>query len=453
MSTTWGMDVTAVRRLAAALDDGARLLEDARTQLDARLAGAFGLGPDMDAFRSRWSGELAPSLGRAAATLRDASRGVRGDADAQEAASAPGGGPEDAPRAMGRADPAEHREPRAAPPGAAGWWDAAVDDWLNVGESVDQLWDATGGSVLEGSWPRTSAVVASQLRLWGALGGALATTLTGQATDLFDDGDPSVGDPVVVPRGEVRVPAGVEDLIGGVTDAYGAGDGVVRLTTLDTPSGPRVIVSVPGTQPWDPRAGANPVDLTGNLVSAGGGTSTMTAAVELAMRVAGVPPGAEVLLVGHSQGGLTVAELASDPAIVSRFSVTDVVTFGAPVDGVVVDPRVSVLALQHANDLVPRLDLEGALYVPSPGRPDVPVLPGLPGVVDRTPQHVTVTLPSPGDWWDVAANHAHQGYGASVAASQDLALLAAEERLRERGFLGGSVTGARAVDVVVRRTD
>ncbi|MFC8923719.1 hypothetical protein [Cellulosimicrobium sp. NPDC057127] len=482
-TSMWGMDVAAVRGLGDSLDRAADELETARDQVGARMTLSFGAGPDLDAFRARWSSELAPSLARVCATLRAAAGDVRRDADQQDSASGDGagggagaGGPSAGGGGAGGGGRADHGDgpdrlrdrgeelwdaSGDALDGVGSWWDATSDDWLNVGDAAEQLWDATGGALLDGEWPRTTEVVASQIRTLGAFGGALWTTVTGDEANLFDDGDPYAGDPRAVPTDAnragtppLRVPETLDDLTASVTDAYDAGDGVVRVTTVETADGPRVVVSVPGTQPWNPSAGSNPMDLTGNLVTAGGGTSTMTESVELAMRTAGIPDGAQVMLVGHSQGGMTVADLTSDPDFVSRYGVTHAMTFGSPIDSEHVDPRVSVLEVQHATDVVPRLDMEDGLYVPNPVRPALPVLPGLPSFSDQAgPQHTTVTLPNPGPWYDAATNHSHEEYSASISQSADPALAAYTQELRDSGFLGGTRPSTSAVDVTVGRED
>ncbi|WP_435736296.1 hypothetical protein V5D56_16090 [Cellulosimicrobium sp. PMB13] len=499
------MDVAAVRRLGTDLERAADDLESARDQVGVRMAMSFGFGPDMDEFRGRWSSELAPSLSRVCATLREAAQSVRLDADQQDTASNDGGGSGGGhgsdggargPDGGGRGDgddggggPLDWLRDRGEDlwdaggdaldwlgdrgedlaDGASTWWDATSDDWLNVGDSFGQLWDATGGSILDGRWPRTTEVAASMIMGAGALGGALYTTATGDEANLFDDGDPYAGDPRRVPTGAnpdgvepLRIPDSLDDLTASVTDAYLSGDGSVRVTTIETADGPRVIVSVPGTESWSPGASSNPMDLTGNLVTAGGGSSTMSEAVELAMRNANIPEGAEVMLVGHSQGGMTVADLTSDPDFVSRYNVTNAMTFGSPIDSQQIDPRVSVLELQHQTDVVPRLDMEDSLYVPNlmppgplnPLGPAFPSLPGLPSFSDQTgANHATVTLPNPGPWYDAAGNHSHQAYSSSILQSTDPGLSAYEQQLRQSGFLSGSPGTTSAVDVTVGRRD
>jgi hypothetical protein len=90
------------------------------------------------------------------------------------------------------------------------------------------------------------------------------------------------------------------------------------------------------------------------------------------------------MLVGHSQGGIIASQLAADPDFVSQYNVTNMMTFGTPLDGVPVDPRVQTLALQHTTDPVPRLDLGGLTIdgaVPGPaGSVTEVTLPNDPGV-------------------------------------------------------------------------
>ena len=325
----------------------------------------------------------------------------------------------------------------------------------NVGDAGLQYWDATGGAILDGEWPRTTEVIASSARLAGTIVGAGITvgSLGTYDPKVFDDGDPYADDPRPItqdakgPNGEpaLTVPKDLENLTQGVTDSYKAGDGNIRVTTVDSPEGPRVIVSVPGTENWNPSAGDNPMDLTGNLVTAGGSRSTMSEAVILAMENANIPPGAEVMLVGHSQGGMTVADLASDSGFVSEYNVTNAVTFGSPIDSNHIDPSVSVLEMQHRGDAVPRLDLGDARYSPLPN------VPFLPGGHNETANHTTVTMDNPASWYDPMGNHSHEAYSNSIKDSSDPGLAAYEQQLRDNGFLTNDPSSVTGQDIHVGR--
>lgn len=133
--------------------------------------------------------------------------------------------------------------------------------------------------------------------------------------------------------------------------------GVLRILQVRGDDGVvRYVVEIPGTQAWGPRTDVNPLDLTSNLRLMAGAGSAAQAAVAAAMDGAGIPRDAPVLLVGHSQGGMTAAALAADPAMRARFHLADVVTAGSPVARFDVPDDVHVLSLEHTRDVVPRLD-------------------------------------------------------------------------------------------------
>ncbi|MBE1875562.1 hypothetical protein [Myceligenerans pegani] len=515
----WGQDIEQVRELSGRFAESAGRLEAARHLVDGVVSGFDGWGANVDQMRDLWSGDLAPSLTQAADALRGAGDTAARNADEQEGTTeAYGGSPFAGVTASGSVQ-AESPFAGASATGpiqvddggvfdwfgdrlddvgdgvvrvgdqvsdGAGWVsDRATDlgDWFtdtasdvgswvsetattlgdgygNLGDAGGQLWDATGGSILDGEWPRTTEVIASGVLFGGALIDTSLTTGTAGLVDLnlFDDGEPYAGDPQPVRDDELTVPYGIEDLAGGVKDAYDAGDGTVRVTTIETEDGPRVIVSVPGTEAWSPAAGDNAMDLTGNLVTAGGGTSTMTEAVELAMQNADIPPDAQVMLVGHSQGGMTVADLVSDSDFVSEYNVTNAMVFGSPIDSDHVDPGVNMLEVQHEYDVVPRLDMGDGLF-----NPLAPLVPFPSGTEQAGANHTEVTLDNPGPIYDAGQSHGTGDYDTSLGSSTDPGLLAYEEHLRDSGFLFdpatlpnddaavGNASSTSAVDIGVGR--
>jgi pimeloyl-ACP methyl ester carboxylesterase len=76
------------------------------------------------------------------------------------------------------------------------------------------------------------------------------------------------------------------------------------------------------------------------------------------MHRAGVRPGDDVMLVGHSEGGLVAVQAAAACAASKRFHITHVVTAGAPIGltAGALPSAVQVLALENHNDVVPHLD-------------------------------------------------------------------------------------------------
>ena len=115
------------------------------------------------------------------------------------------------------------------------------------------------------------------------------------------------------------------------------------------------VVYVPGTTDWTVGDG-EPQDLLTNLEGVGGTPTAMESAVVTAMRQAGIQPREEVALYGHSQGGITVSNIAADPAIQDRYNITTVLTAGSPTAGADIPDDVHALHLENAGDAVPGLD-------------------------------------------------------------------------------------------------
>ncbi len=340
--------------------------------------------------------------------------------------------------------------------GFGGWLGDGVESF---GDAVPRYTDSVqsfvgqfGQILTEGRMPSVSSLVASAVLVMGSGAGLGANFLAGQDLHVFDDGRPVVGPPSTVT--DPTRPEDLTDLVTMVDQAQGArpdGSGNIRITTVQGPDGPAVVVSVPGTTDWGPgTSGQSPVDLTGNLVAVSGEQSTAIQGVEQAIAQAQadgtIPPGAPVMLVGHSQGGIIAAQLAADQDFVSRYNVTDMMTFGTPLDGVPVDPRVQTLALQHATDPVPRLDL-GGLTIDGvhPGYIDPSRMPGPAGSVTQ------VTLPNdPNVGNSPFAQHGGETYAWSLdhLTGSDADVIGAYENGLD-GFLGG--TEVSAVDVPIGR--
>lgn len=193
----------------------------------------------------------------------------------------------------------------------------------------------------------------------------------------FVDGPVNGSDPIVraVPStltGTLVAHGGVTGRVLGVADLVAAGEGLDggRVRVLETTrgdGGSAWVVIVPGTQEWSPRPGANPFDLTTDVRALTGDVTIAAAGVSAALARSRAGSGRSspqdpVMLVGHSQGGILAAALASDPAFRTGNRVTHVVTSGAPVALFPVPPTVKVLSIEHADDPVPGLDL-----TPNPG--------------------------------------------------------------------------------------
>ena len=219
-----------------------------------------------------------------------------------------------------------------------------------------------------------AALAASALGTVGSAAGAVVSGVTGEDEHWFDEGRGVAGTPVAAPtdpsqagqyRPVVAQPRDLPSLMQGVTDAYQVGNdpsshGDVRITRVDNGTGtPAYVVSIPGTETWSPSAGATGRDLTANLGLVAGNPTAAAESVRLAMDQAHIPPGSPVMLVGHSQGGIIAGTLAADHDFVQQYGVTNVMTYGAPIDHLDIDPSVQVMQVQHTTDVVPRLDLGG----------------------------------------------------------------------------------------------
>lgn len=137
----------------------------------------------------------------------------------------------------------------------------------------------------------------------------------------------------------------------------GAHEGEVQVIRVQNPGGlDSYVVQVPGTQDWNPRRGDNPVDLTTNVALEAMRDTLLERAVQEAMEHAHIPAGAPVMLTGHSQGGITAASLTTDKDFMGRYNVKGVVTGGSPIARIDIPDDISVLSLEHEQDIVPRLE-------------------------------------------------------------------------------------------------
>ena len=130
----------------------------------------------------------------------------------------------------------------------------------------------------------------------------------------------------------------------------------VRIVTVTQAGVTRYVVQLPGTQEWPTVSGRDPSDLTTNLELSDDGHAEIMTAVLTAMEQAKIPADAEVMLMGHSQGGILAAALAADERATRRFNVTGVLTYGSPVGRITIPEGIKMLSVEHLQDPVPRTD-------------------------------------------------------------------------------------------------
>lgn len=233
--------------------------------------------------------------------------------------------------------------------------------------------------------------------------------------------------------------ASIQAMLGGSHDAYKYPPGSIGVVRVARPDGSRAwVVHLPGTEDWSTFDSPNPFDMEGNMEG-------LTAAhqeafkqqevlvqqlIKESLAASGALPGEDVLLTGHSGGGIHAAAAAADPAFLADVNVKMIVIAGSPAKNSRIGEGISVLDLQNENDIVTALDF-------GPPAPD---------------NHwVTVTSHRPPIAEDyslgevLAQAHSLENYMDDAAAldqSDEPAMAASGDKLRS--FLGVGVAGAAA---------
>ncbi|WP_435200890.1 hypothetical protein [Janibacter sp. GS2] len=324
-------------------------------------------------------------------------------------------------------------------------WDAGAQALARLGPSTSALGEQLTQIVTDGRWPRFHEVAASALLLGGRTVGVAANVLTGEDQRLLHSGEGVVTSRSTLPADpelEGRIPSDLNAVMEIQNDTYDTTDGReserrhVRVTEVAQPDGSSAhIVTVPGTNgltqfPGSITGGDEAFDNTSNLELQAGERSASMEAVMAAMQEAGIEPGEPVMLQGHSQGGMVVAELTQDPEFMDRYTVTHMITEGSPNDSRSIPDGVQTLALEHTNDPVPMVDLGDAyagppVPIPMPGPLPPVILPMTPiphvdPALAGSGAHVTqVRLdPEPGvtlTGGDLDSAHHYRNYSESVA--------------------------------------
>ena len=187
----------------------------------------------------------------------------------------------------------------------------------------------------------------------------------------------------------------VNDVIDPMMDVYNTQDSddpndraQIQVTPVVGDDGQvRYVVSIPGTTEsmttldgWN----GNPTgtDWAANLKGVGYGSTAATESImnsidqaikkDQAMRgISGGKP--EVLLSGHSQGGIIAGNIAASSEFAEKYDVGGVISAGSPVETLGVPEHIPVYNYQNELDPVPRADLGGARWEPGNGiQPDTP---------------------------------------------------------------------------------
>lgn len=183
-------------------------------------------------------------------------------------------------------------------------------------------------------------------------------TLDGVVAPLYADGRAVLSDRGVDP-GSAVPPRSLADVMTALARRCAGAPGEIDVRIMTGHDGTRrAIVDIPGTKTFNPTKTG---DITGpatNVRALVGVDTAYERGVLLAMRRAGVRRSDDVMLVGHSEGGMVAVQAALACARTKQFRVSHVVTAGSPVGLAVsrLPAAVRLLALENSGDVVPHLD-------------------------------------------------------------------------------------------------
>ncbi|MFE2547937.1 hypothetical protein ACFXGI_05230 [Streptomyces sp. NPDC059355] len=201
---------------------------------------------------------------------------------------------------------------------------------------------------------------------WVTLAGGVPTTdpILGLPSSVLKFLNPGPGraertdpDPILA-----KVLAGSRnDIVSYVGDIGALGNhGLVLLRRVECADGAvRYVLLLPGTS-FGLLSNSTPQDLVGAFDGLLRTDTTYTRAAKKLLRRAGVPTGSELMIVGHSLGGMTAMNLASDVEVCAAYRVTHVIAIGSPIDGKrPADHTTRVISLVNKHDVIPGLDGRG----------------------------------------------------------------------------------------------
>lgn len=398
MNAFWGMDTEAARGHAQKVAGAGTSLQDLHGSLAAAISAVAWTGADAESFREAWATGAGTRLAELASTLEVTAKGLEAQAEEQDQVSGPDGadersdpgecrGPQssipDAPGDGGDQGYRHHDNPFVPnwleDPIEQAFSDAAGTASDLIGRGVDEVMDGavtlgdrmgleTGG--LEqlhrdadhlGSMltdlatgervPAIAELASSSIVTALSAGTAGYELITGEDTPFMDDRPGGIVHDVATTDGPQRGPQSLQDLIVDnnrlrLANPEGrpleAGQiGVQQVRRAD--GSEAYIVQIPPTEgarmtsspdAWGGQGNAR--DWGSNLRLVAGQHPASMDDVQAAMDAAGIPQGSDVMLVGHSQGGIIADHLAADPSFNNcsggpgSYNITHVFTVGAP---------------------------------------------------------------------------------------------------------------------------
>lgn len=455
MNAFWGMDTAQVREHAERLRTAYGEVEDLTARLTTAVQGASWAGADAEELRGRWTSLATDRLAAVCAELLAQGDGALDEADQQDVVSTADGtsaGPRGDPSTLppGDASGASSGYRQEDNPWIPNWLENPVEGAVSdlagiVSDGIGQGFD-TGIDLLEGGlglfgvdtdgiaqfqrdaghfggiledWatgkrvPTIAEVGAAGLLTAGSAGVGIYEAVSGEDTALLDDRPGGIVESVSTHSSPAQSPQTLQDLIvqndalrmdnptGGPLE-----NGQIGIQEVHRDGGgePAYIVQVPPTEGADvtDAPGAyggqgNSRDWGSNLRLVSGQHPAAMDDVRAAMEAAGVPPGADVMIVGHSQGGIVANQLSADPSFNSAsgeagtYNVTNTFSVGSPGQTVVPSQgSTQSVNVSHeaglgpggvSGDLIAGLDLGGAQVdggiLGAPNRQEVS-LPGYP---------------------------------------------------------------------------
>ncbi|HEY7813189.1 MAG TPA: hypothetical protein VIC62_08135 [Nakamurella sp.] len=374
--TMIGADPDELDRLAAAFDHASAEARQIEWLAGSRLFLAGWLGADIDDIRFRWNNACRPGMRHCVESLQQAAHQVREQADQQRRASDAGWY---YARSIG--------DSRGLGDILRDAWDGAINGGRSIldaiGHATGDLFVSIGDLVHDGASAAGRAVGEFGRDVAAATGlvfdKVVKPALEGDLLQLYDlaAGLPGIGELVEQTAGVVSADSevggvgrglDVSQVYDNISANYG-GSGHVEVQTVQGTDGQlRYVVYIPGTQAWLPGTN-NPADIMSDIEVGGFYDDTpLSVAVEKAMVVAGVPDGAQVVLAGHSLGGLTAVQLSRDSDFASRYDVAGVFTAGAGTDSTPPPAGVQFYALRHVNDSVSLLGFSQPFEANRPGQ-------------------------------------------------------------------------------------
>lgn len=224
-----------------------------------------------------------------------------------------------------------------------------------------------------------------------------------------------------ISRSQTLPPRSISELVARIP----SGESQLRIERYETDGQQRWVAYIAGTQSLGMATDAEPFDMASNLQAVGDRPAASENAVRQALLAAGVHAGDQLVLVGHSQGGLVAARLAES----GDFHVVQCVTVGAPLGPIADDTP--TLAIVHRGDVVPGL---GGTALPPPQRITV---------------QATAAMPADSGLMDEHSLDRYRQTAALVDQSSDPELQAARTRLG--AFASG--TGVATAWLARRRTN